>query len=106
MNDVEATATEVDVAIVGFGPVGQVLTALLGRAGHTVGCFERHGECYTLRRAIRLDGEAMRLFTRLGIRDEIDAEPFGGVADVADLPELVDELRDRITGRAIQPARL
>lgn len=74
MNDVEATATEVDVAIVGFGPVGQVLTALLGRAGHTVGCFERHGQCYTLPRAIRLDGEAMRLFTRLGIRDEIDAE--------------------------------
>src|SRR5271167_4656676 len=33
-----------DVAIVGYGPVGQALAALLGRAGHRVGVFERFGE--------------------------------------------------------------
>ena len=33
-----------DVAIVGYGPVGQALAALLGRAGHRVGVFERFRE--------------------------------------------------------------
>ena len=32
---------DVDVAIVGYGPVGQALAALLGRAGHRVAAFER-----------------------------------------------------------------
>ena len=32
---------DADVAIVGYGPVGQALAALLGRAGHRVAVFER-----------------------------------------------------------------
>ena len=37
---------EFDVAIVGYGPVGQALAAMLGRAGHRVAVFERFDEIY------------------------------------------------------------
>ena len=37
----DAPQPEFDVAIVGYGPVGQALAALLGRAGHRVAVFER-----------------------------------------------------------------
>jgi 2-polyprenyl-6-methoxyphenol hydroxylase-like FAD-dependent oxidoreductase len=46
---------DVDVAIVGYGPVGQALAALLGRAGHRVAVFERFKDIYRLPRAIHLD---------------------------------------------------
>jgi len=60
--------TEVlDVAIAGYGPVGQTLAALLGREGLNVGVFERHATPYGLPRAIRFDHEAMRVWQRLGI---------------------------------------
>ena len=41
---------EFDVAIVGYGPVGQAPAALLGRAGHRVVAFERFKEIYRLPR--------------------------------------------------------
>ena len=63
-----------DVAIVGFGPVGQALAALLGDGGHRVEVFERHEELYPLPRAVHFDGEAMRLFDRLGIVAEIEGD--------------------------------
>jgi len=44
-----------DVAIVGYGPVGQTLAALLGRAGHRVVVFERFKEIYRLPRAVHID---------------------------------------------------
>ena len=47
--------TTVDVAIVGFGPVGQALALSLGAAGHRVACFERFHEIYRLPRAVHLD---------------------------------------------------
>jgi 2-polyprenyl-6-methoxyphenol hydroxylase-like FAD-dependent oxidoreductase len=70
---------EVDVAIVGFGPVGQALASLLGAAGHDVIVAERFESPFGLPRAIRFDGEAMRLFQRLGIADVVqeDALPAG-----------------------------
>jgi 2-polyprenyl-6-methoxyphenol hydroxylase-like FAD-dependent oxidoreductase/catechol 2,3-dioxygenase-like lactoylglutathione lyase family enzyme len=56
-----------DVAIVGYGPVGQALAGLLGRAGHRVGVFERHREIYRLPRAVHLDHEIMRLLQSLDL---------------------------------------
>jgi 2-polyprenyl-6-methoxyphenol hydroxylase-like FAD-dependent oxidoreductase len=65
--------TVADVAIVGYGPVGQALSALLASQGHRVCVVERHGGLYPLPRAFRFDGEAMRMFQRLGIVDELRA---------------------------------
>jgi 2-polyprenyl-6-methoxyphenol hydroxylase-like FAD-dependent oxidoreductase len=60
-----------DVAIVGYGPVGQTLAALLGAAGHHVEVLERHAEIYPLPRAVHLDHEIMRILQALGVADEL-----------------------------------
>lgn len=60
-----------DVAVVGYGPVGQALSALLAGQGHRVCVVERYTQLYGLPRAFRFDGEAMRIFQRLGIADEL-----------------------------------
>ena len=65
---------EFDVAIVGYGPVGQALAALLGRAGHRVGVFERYREIYRLPRAVHLDHEIMRLLQALDLADPLAPE--------------------------------
>lgn len=65
------TKLDYDVAIVGYGPVGQTAAALLGRAGHRVGVFERFGCLYDLPRAIHFDHEIMRVWQALGIVEEI-----------------------------------
>jgi 2-polyprenyl-6-methoxyphenol hydroxylase-like FAD-dependent oxidoreductase len=68
------TDVDCDVAIVGYGPVGQVLAGLLAQDGHRVIVVERYRSLYGLPRAIRFDGEAMRMFQRVGIVDAIRAE--------------------------------
>jgi 2-polyprenyl-6-methoxyphenol hydroxylase-like FAD-dependent oxidoreductase len=72
----ESTAGELDadVAIVGYGPVGQALAALLGRAGHRVVVFERFNEIYRLPRAVHLDHEIMRLLQSLGLAEALAEE--------------------------------
>ena len=65
---------EVDIAIVGYGPVGQALAALLGRAGHEVAVFERYDEIYRLPRAVHIDHEIMRLLQSLGLADRLAGE--------------------------------
>ncbi len=65
------TDVDYDVAIVGYGPIGQTAAALLGRAGHRVGVFERYPQLYDLPRAAVFDHEVMRIWQSLGIVDEI-----------------------------------
>jgi len=60
-----------DVAVVGYGPGGQCLAALLARAGHRVAAFERYPHLHNLPRAGHIDHETMRLVQGLG-----DAEAF------------------------------
>jgi 2-polyprenyl-6-methoxyphenol hydroxylase-like FAD-dependent oxidoreductase len=72
--DAPATRLDHDVLIVGYGPVGQALGALLGGQGHDVGIVERFGQLYGLPRAIRLDAEAMRLIQKLGLVGAIEPE--------------------------------
>jgi 2-polyprenyl-6-methoxyphenol hydroxylase-like FAD-dependent oxidoreductase len=72
MNDhcggIEAPET-LDVAVVGYGPVGMVMAALLGRAGHRVLVLERYAGLYNLPRAAIFDDETMRTFAALGIAE-------------------------------------
>ncbi len=65
---------DLDVAIVGYGPVGQALAVLLGRAGHRVGVFERFQEIYRLPRAVHLDHEIMRFLQSLGLAEVLAGE--------------------------------
>lgn len=65
--------TDFDVAIAGYGPVGQALAILLGRRGWKTAVFDRQRELYPLPRACHLDYEAMRILQAMGIADEIDA---------------------------------
>ncbi len=67
-------APEFDVAIVGYGPVGQTLAALLGQAGHRVVVFERFNEVFPLPRAVHLDHEIMRLLQSLGLAETLAHE--------------------------------
>jgi 2-polyprenyl-6-methoxyphenol hydroxylase-like FAD-dependent oxidoreductase len=65
---------DADVAIVGYGPVGQAAAALLGRVGHRVVVFERSKDFYRLPRAVHLDHEVMRLLQALGLADALAEE--------------------------------
>jgi 3-(3-hydroxy-phenyl)propionate hydroxylase len=65
MNSIPGPAVE--VAIVGFGPVGATLAALLGRRGRRVAVFDKSEQIYPLPRAFALDHEAMRTFQEIGI---------------------------------------
>jgi 2-polyprenyl-6-methoxyphenol hydroxylase-like FAD-dependent oxidoreductase len=61
-----------DVVQVGYGPVGQLLANLLGRAGHTVLALERHTNLYAVSRAGTIDAEAMRTLQRLGLAELLE----------------------------------
>ena len=69
------SALDADVVIVGYGPVGQTLAALLGRQGHRVVVYERFGALYDLPRAVYFDDEIMQVWQSLGIAGEIDTIP-------------------------------
>ncbi|MFC5032896.1 bifunctional 3-(3-hydroxy-phenyl)propionate/3-hydroxycinnamic acid hydroxylase [Streptomyces sp. So13.3] len=62
-----------DVAIVGFGPVGQLLALLLGKAGHDVIALERWPEPYDLPRAVHFDHEIGRIFQAAGVGEQVRA---------------------------------
>jgi 3-(3-hydroxy-phenyl)propionate hydroxylase/flavoprotein hydroxylase len=62
---------EVEVAVVGYGPVGMVVAALLGRRGHRVVVLERYPGLYQLPRAGVFDDEKMRTLATLGIAEQI-----------------------------------
>jgi 2-polyprenyl-6-methoxyphenol hydroxylase-like FAD-dependent oxidoreductase len=65
-------ATDFDVVIVGFGPVGQLLAGLLGAQGVRVGVFERWSTVYSLPRACVVDHEVMRILQADGIADDFE----------------------------------
>lgn len=62
---------EREVAIVGAGPVGLMIANLLGLAGIGVVVLERNKGLLGLPRAIAYDAETLRLFTQVGLFNEI-----------------------------------
>lgn len=67
-----------DVAVVGYGPAGQMAAALLGQKGLRVYVCDRLTDVYQIPRAIALDHEIMRVFQQVGVVDAIEpfTEPF------------------------------
>ena len=61
-----------DVVVIGYGPVGMTLAALLAQRGVDVLVIERHARRWALPRAGHLDGETMRTFQGLGIGQDIE----------------------------------
>jgi 2-polyprenyl-6-methoxyphenol hydroxylase-like FAD-dependent oxidoreductase len=59
-----------DVVVVGYGPVGQVLATLLGRAGHRVAAIERWPTFYSMPRAVHFDHEIARILQYIGLRPD------------------------------------
>ncbi len=70
-SDQNLREVDADVAVVGYGPVGMVVAALLGRRGHRVVVLERYPGLYNLPRAGVFDDETMRTFAALGVAEQL-----------------------------------
>jgi len=62
---------QVDVAVIGAGPVGLLLALLLGRQGWQVEVLERQATAYGRPRAVHLDHEAVRILQNAGVMDDL-----------------------------------
>jgi len=60
-----------DVLVVGFGPSGAAMAAMLGRQGHHILVVDRLTGIYDKPRAIALDHEVMRHFDNMGIAADV-----------------------------------
>ena len=72
LHDAPATELEVDVVIVGYGPVGATLANLLGLRGVKTLVLEREASVYHLPRAVHFDDEVMRIFETAGLSAAIE----------------------------------
>ncbi|MGI3198129.1 FAD-dependent monooxygenase [Streptomyces sp. GLT-R25] len=68
---------EVDVLIVGGGPVGLTARALLERWGVRVSLVEKHGELSPFPRSRLVNVRSMEIYRGLGLADEITVGAFG-----------------------------
>ncbi|MCU1687952.1 MAG: hypothetical protein JWQ81_8691 [Amycolatopsis sp.] len=70
---------DVDVAIVGCGPVGLVLGILLAQQGWRVAILERYVNQYPFPRVVAFDGETARNFAAAGLAENLSelGEPVG-----------------------------
>src|SRR5438093_5269042 len=71
-----------DVAIVGYGPVGQTLSILLGQRGWRGGVFEKQPASYPLPRAVHFDHEVARILQAAGLGEQL-----AGLTEPADVYE-------------------
>lgn len=62
-----------DVAVVGLGPTGAILSALLGRHGVKTLVIDKLDDIFPLPRAVSFDHEVMRVIQNLGLADAIQS---------------------------------
>lgn len=62
---------EIDVIIVGYGPVGATLANMMGLYGGKTLLFERDREIYPVPRAVHADDETLRTFQFIGLQEAI-----------------------------------
>ena len=62
-------STQVDVLIVGYGPVGAAVACLLGKLGVRTLVIDRSADILQMPRAIALDNEALRILQMAGLRE-------------------------------------
>ena len=62
---------DADVLVVGLGPAGVALAALLARQGLSVLAVDRAADIHPLPRAVHFDAEIMRIFQDLGIAEAL-----------------------------------
>jgi 3-(3-hydroxy-phenyl)propionate hydroxylase len=62
---------EYDVAIIGCGPVGEILSIVLAQHGVRSVAIEREPGIYSTPRAVALDDEVMRIYQNLGVADQM-----------------------------------
>lgn len=67
------TSAACDVLVVGAGPTGVALGALLARAGVEVLIIDKEIDVYPLPRAAHIDHEAIRIFQQLGLAEKVMA---------------------------------
>jgi len=65
-----------DVVLVGYGPVGALLSNILGKHGVSVLAMDRMGDIYDKPRAINIDHEVMRALQAVGLADDIEPKTF------------------------------
>jgi 3-(3-hydroxy-phenyl)propionate hydroxylase len=68
--DTELPPESVDVLVVGYGPVGATLAALLGRHGVKTLVLDKNHEVLLMPRAIALDNEALRILQLAGLAED------------------------------------
>jgi 2-polyprenyl-6-methoxyphenol hydroxylase-like FAD-dependent oxidoreductase len=64
-------ATDFDCVVIGAGPTGAVLTALLAQRGHRVLVVERDERVFPLPRAVHFDHEIARVLQEVGVMDRL-----------------------------------
>jgi 2-polyprenyl-6-methoxyphenol hydroxylase-like FAD-dependent oxidoreductase len=61
------TGTDCDAPVIGYGPVGQMLTTCWPGHGYRVSVAERWAEAYPRPRAVHYDDEIARVFAAAGL---------------------------------------
>ncbi|MDQ1025066.1 flavoprotein hydroxylase [Streptomyces umbrinus] len=64
-------AVDADVLVVGYGPVGQVLSIMLAQRGWRVTVVEKYVEPYNLPRAVSFDRHVGRILGTIGVADAL-----------------------------------
>lgn len=68
----DGQALDFDVAVVGYGPVGQLMTLLLARAGFRVCAVERYPGLFGFPRAVHFDDEIARILQSAGMERDVE----------------------------------